>query len=123
MRDVTQSIIIAALILTMALAMRLAEAQGWLQDADDRAFGVIIGILLAGMGDLLPKRVTDAASCEFDRSFRMRRFAGIAFVLAGLAHAGIWIFAPLEMANLLAMSVVALALGLVLIRAFVRPTA
>ena len=85
---------------------------------DERIIGVMIGILLAWCGNAVPKTGPAAcAECGAARGQNMRRFAGWMLTLAGLLHALVWLFAPLEEANLLAMSVVGAATLLVLGRA------
>ncbi|MEM9168992.1 MAG: hypothetical protein AAGC56_05015 [Pseudomonadota bacterium] len=112
MRNVVEALIVAALIIAIALGMAYADGRGWVADGQERASGVVIGLILAVMGNFMPKKnLNDCAS-----SFRVVRFAGAVFLVAGVAHAAIWLFAPLEAANAMAMSVVGAALAIVLAR-------
>lgn len=122
MNQIANSLLIAGLIIAAALGMTYAEGAGWLADGGDRSFGVIIGIMLAGMGDIMPK-AAPPRNGDPGRALRMRRFAGRAFVVAGVAHAAIWLTAPIAVANIAAMGVLAGTLLIVIMRCTVTSRA
>ncbi len=117
------ALIFALLILLAAWSMRWAEAQGLITDGAERAAGVVLGLILIWMGNLMPKQVPDQCpNCVDGRAFAMRRFAGWMFIVCGVALGLMWIFAPLPYANSLDLFVIGGAVGLVLLRATITKT-
>lgn len=112
----------ALLIIVAALGLDIAKDAGVVTDADERITGVIIGILLAWTGNAMPKRRAECDGCDPSAGLALRRFAGWLFVMAGAAHAVIWLVAPIELANGLAICVVVGTLAVVLLRALVLRT-
>ena len=121
MKQVTTSLIFAVMMIGSALAMAYADQLGLKEPADERNYGVMIGFMLAWFGNIMPKQgpETNCAQCSPSTGQNMRRFAGWVFVIAGLAHGAVWLAAPLEVANYIAMGIVAGALVLVIGRATV----
>lgn len=123
MNKTLTSLFFATLILAAAGGMALAEREGFYMGATDRIFGVILGIIVAWYGNLLPKRQSGVCgNCNEAEGLGVRRFAGVVFTIAGLVHASVWLFAPLDMANGLAMIAVGTALGAVILRSLLTKT-
>ena len=105
------ALILAGLLLAVAAGLRLAEGNGVI-DADTarRGVQVAIGLILAGFANRMPKQIRRWRGATADaREQRALRVGGWSLTLAGLAHAGLWAFAPLAVADTLAMLVVATA--------------
>jgi hypothetical protein len=76
-----------------------------------RTMQVIIGLILAGYGNFMPKDVALLrASCATSRSQSVMRVGGWSMALAGLVYAGLWAFAPIAVADIASMIVVIAAL-------------
>lgn len=115
-RAIRASLFGAALILSGALAISLGETLGLIDDVPgQRLFGVMLGLVLVVTGNFLPKtaRSLIRTQCDAARLQGIERISGWLLVLAGLAHTGIWLFAPADRANTAAMMVVAAALFLI----------
>lgn len=101
---------LAAVFLAVAAGLRLAAAEAMItDDLAQRAVQVIIGLGLAAYANLMPKqlgRPRKSAEAE-TRVQASLRVAGWSMTLAGLAHAGLWAFAPLPFANIASMVLVA----------------
>ena len=75
----------------------------------ERVMGVLLGIVLVVTGNFIPKTLEplSAERCDPSRKQALQRFAGWAFVLAGVGYAIVWLTFPLDRANAVAMSIVA----------------
>lgn len=84
----------------------------------ERAPGVLTGLVLAAMGNLVPKILKPLAArrCGHLESQSVRRFTGWAFVLAGIGYAIAWLVLAPRVAELVATAICATALALVLLR-------
>ncbi len=131
-RSIRASLFGAALILSGALAISLGDALGILDTiVGERLFGVMLGLTLVVTGNFLPKTVRPLTRqhCDTARLQTIERYAGWILVVAGLAHAAIWIFAPAGSANMAALMVVAAAffliaaIWMVMSRSSVNPSA
>jgi hypothetical protein len=110
---------IAGILLSVPLAFALLEAAGVGGGAQgDRAQGVVIGIVLMTMGNVLPKVVPSltAKRCAAAQTLAAQRFAGWAFFIAGLGYAGAWICLAPAHAKPVAITVCAAATALVMAR-------
>jgi len=122
--SIRYSIAGAALLVGAALAMMAARALGLVDQANSeialRLFGIVNGSILVFYGNLAPKRLGrfDPDAKDPGRKPALQRFSGRVFVLAGLANALIWLFAPMERAALWSMIPVAGGLALVALRIF-----
>jgi hypothetical protein len=106
------AIALAALILGSALALRYAESAGAI-GADDvrRAMQVLIGLMLAGYANLMPKQGRGTGSLFAQaRAQTALRVGGWSLTIGGLAYAGLWAFAPPGVADTAGLIVVAAAL-------------
>ncbi|NNU16107.1 hypothetical protein HK107_07205 [Parvularcula sp. ZS-1/3] len=118
-RQIRNALTFGVLILLVAFGGERAQEFGWLSGEPERISGVIAGLVLVWFGNAMPKDLPHK-SCGTDpgTAFRMKRFAGWAFMLAGVAHALIWVVAPAQHMALLSTIPVAVALVLVLGVAF-----
>ncbi len=111
------AIALAVTFLAAAAALRYAGVQGIIgEDVATRAVQVIIGLGLAAYANVMPKQVSGprrSAQAE-TRAQAAQRVGGWSITLAGLAHAGLWAFAPLSFASPASMVVVAGAVVLTL---------
>ena len=106
----------AGLLLAASWSLAEAERLDFIDgNISERAMGVLLGVVLVIIGNFIPKTLEplSAQQCEPSRKQSLQRFAGWAFVLAGLAHAIVWLTFPLERANSVAMLVVATSVALV----------
>ena len=103
---------LAAFILGSAFALRYAEGAGMIgADGARRAMQVLIGLMLAGYANIMPKQLGAArASPRAEAAAQAAlRTGGWSLTLAGVAYAGLWAFAPLEIADVAGLAVVAAA--------------
>lgn len=103
----------ALLILGTAAALSYAQRLDLVEpDTARRTMQVMIGLMLAAYSNLMPKDVGRwrASPLAMARAQSALRVGGWSLTLAGLAHAGLWAFAPLAVADVAATAVVALAL-------------
>lgn len=106
------AIALAAFILGSAFALRYAEGAGMIgADGARRAMQVMIGLMLAGYANLMPKRLGPARGSPRAEAAAQAalRAGGWSLTLAGVAYAGLWAFAPLELADTSGIVVVATA--------------
>lgn len=103
---------LAAVFLAVAAGLRFAAAEAMItDDLAQRAVQVIIGLGLAAYANVMPKQLggpRNSAEAE-TRAQAALRVAGWSMTLAGLAHAGLWAFAPLPFASTASMVLVAAA--------------
>ncbi|MET0309568.1 MAG: hypothetical protein ABW023_12755 [Sphingomonas sp.] len=112
-RPIALAIVLGALFLAFAGALRFAGHAGWLApDQAEQIVQVAIGLGLAAYANLMPKRIGRMrGSPEAERrSQAALRVGGRAMVLAGLAFAGFSAFAPTAFRGMAAMACVATAL-------------
>ena len=99
---------LAALQIGAALAATAAARLGWIsQDQATRVAMAVIGLALAIMANGIPKAV-DGRTADGQA---IKRVTGWSLVLAGLAHAALWLLAPMEIANLASMAAVLAAMA------------
>ena len=66
-------------------------------DVAKRGVGIILGLMLIGAGNLLPKfRLFDSPRRDPAQTLATERFAGWVFVITGTAYVIIWAFAPMS---------------------------
>lgn len=102
-RNIHRSLFAAGVSISIALAFSLGESFDIIPEAaSKRAAGVLIGLILAAAGNFLPKAVipVSARSCDPARAARAERLVGWVTMLAGIAFAAIWIFAPIDAAKI-----------------------
>ncbi|HET9640163.1 MAG TPA: ammonium transporter [Allosphingosinicella sp.] len=105
---------LAILILAVAGGLRYAEDAGMVgAEGARRTLQILIGLVLAAYANLMPKRIGRARRSPKAEAVAQAalRVGGWSLTLAGLAYAGLWAFAPLAIADIASMAVVATALA------------
>jgi hypothetical protein len=119
-KELTRSLVVAGLLIATALAAVAARRLGYVTDPQlgARFVGIFSGLVLAAYGNVIPRRLVryEPGSPRPARRQAAMRFAGWAFVLAGLASALVWAFAPSTSMALWSMVPIAAALALVVLR-------
>ena len=119
-KDLARGVVVAGLLIVAALAAVTARRAGLIADPDwaPRISGILCGLVLAAYGNVIPRRLVryEPDSARPARRQAALRFAGWAFVLAGLANALIWAFAPSTGMALWSMVPIAAAVALVMLR-------
>ena len=103
---------IAAFMLVTAAALRYAQGLDVISaEAARRANHTVIGLVLAVFGNFMPKDIARSrmSACASWRLQSPLRVGGWLFTLAGLVYAGFSAFAPIAIADTVAISVVAAA--------------
>lgn len=81
-------------ILVLAIGASTAREAGHVDgDTVTRIVMAAIGLMLAWFGNRIPKRIAPALWAQ-----RVSRVSGWAMVLSGLVYAGLWAFAPIQLA-------------------------
>jgi len=81
---------ILALSLSADLARRLGYVDG---DVSRRVVTSVIGLMVAWTGNRMPKAFVPSACAR-----QFRRVGGWSMMLSGLVYAGLWAFAPIQVA-------------------------
>lgn len=107
--------IAAGIIGTSLLASAAADSGLIGADAPERLLGALFGLILAGIGNGLPKHLGPLSDdrCGPARAQSYRRRAAWAFVLAGLGSALAWLFLPMSIASPVATGLIASSVVLV----------
>lgn len=114
-REVGYALVGAALLIVFPLLGTAGILDAGL---GQRLSGVVMGLILAVYGNIAPRHLVryNPESPQPARKQAFIRFSGWVFVLAGLAHALVWVLAPIERAVFLAMIPLVAALLLVGLR-------
>lgn len=121
LKPVVSALVLGAVFLGVAFALKVAERNGLIaDDLGGRGFMVLIGLVIAGYGNVVPKqlkRPRDTIAAE-QRVQSALRACGWTITLAGLTVAGVWatlpdvVAEPISMLTLLAAFLVVLSCGL-----------
>lgn len=117
--SIRDALIVAAVLLGASVAFVAgARMEIIAHTTVERGTGVLIGLLLALIGNDMPKTLEPLAArrCAPSASTAVQRFAGWAFFLAGCGYALAWLAAPVKYANAAAMASVAASVALVVAR-------
>lgn len=109
-RSITQSIIFAGLLLSVGLA----EALGWIDASGEfrvRACQFLAGAMVMLFANVIPKKAVSSP-----RLAALLRANGRVLFLGGLGYALAWLVLPLEYAQYVALSAMALAFAYVVAR-------
>jgi hypothetical protein len=107
------SVVFAALMMGIPLALTLARSYGLVDDSDvaRRSTGVLTGVFLAMVGNAMPKNLPPFATrSDGARQQAFHRLAGWTWVLCGLASAIGWLALPIDYAEIAAIVLVVTAL-------------
>lgn len=88
-------------LIAAAMAVALAERTGVIEPAAaKRTMGLVIGVMVVVVGNLLPKmRPLNTSGGNPARATAAERFAGWTLVLAGIAYIALFALAPLDLAR------------------------
>lgn len=93
-KDLIGSLGWAGGIIGIALVATFARQQGLVDgDAVTRIVFTAIGLMVAWFGNRMPKRFVPS-----DQARKVQRVGGWAMALSGLIYAGLWAFAPFDIA-------------------------
>jgi hypothetical protein len=106
---------LAVLILAAAWGLRNAEGAGVIgAEGARRMMQVLIGLGFAAYANRMPKRLGAARGEPRAEAWAQAalRVGGWSMTLAGLSYAGLWAFAPLPVADIVSLAVIAVAIGI-----------
>jgi len=93
-KEIVGSLAWAGGIITLALGATTANKLGYVdRDTVTRLVISINGLMIAWYGNRVPKRFAPSAAIK-----QVQRVAGWSQVLSGLVYAGLWAFAPMNVA-------------------------
>lgn len=93
-REVIGSLAWAAGLIGLALAASFARQQGYIEgDMVNRIVMGATGLMIAWFGNRLPKALAPSACAR-----QIARVTGWSLALSGLVYAGLWAFAPFQVA-------------------------
>jgi hypothetical protein len=120
--EVRTGVIYGGLILVIALAARLAQTYGFVDQANSsqRTLMVIIGAYLAVLGNAMPKRLPPVTVMQ-EHSARIQAFQRMAawtWVLGGLGFAAAWAFLPLAATGPVSTTIVVAAIAVTVVQLF-----
>jgi len=117
---ITTAVVFAALMMGIPLAMTLARSYGVVDDVDlgRRSTGVLIGVFLAMLGNVMPKHLPPLASmgCDGARVQAFQRLAGWTWVLCGLGSAIGWLALSMDSAETATMVLVVTAMAVTIVQ-------
>jgi hypothetical protein len=116
--EISRGLIIAALVLGASLAAKRLSPEYLSPDLAHRLFGVVMGGVIVVYANTVPKALNPMIEmrCEPAACQAVRRFTGWTLVLGGAGYAAAWAFAPLRIADVLAVSFLGASVLLVVAR-------
>jgi hypothetical protein len=101
---IARGLLLAGLILVAAVALRLLSPDYLRADLASRSMGALLGLVVVIYANAVPKTLSPWVElrCGARLEQAMRRFSGWTLTLGGMAYAAMWLFAPVEFANLAA---------------------
>ena len=101
------NLVAAGALIAAALAATGAKQAGWIGgDAVTRIVMAGTGLMLAWVGNRMPKAWVPQAAAQ-----RVNRVAGWSQAISGLVYAGLWVFAPFDVALWFGVGVIALGIA------------
>ena len=92
--ELVPNLVVAGGLVAAALAATAARQAGWIDaDAVTRIVMGGTGLMLAWVGNRMPKRFVPAAQAR-----RVNRVGGWSMAISGLVYGGLWAFAPFDVA-------------------------
>ena len=115
---ISRALLIAGLMLTAAVVLRLLAPDQISPELARRLLGVLLGLVVAGYANLVPKALAALTRmrCDPAADQAVRRFTGWSLALGGVAYAVTWAVAPLALAAVIAGGFLGGALLLVILR-------
>jgi hypothetical protein len=117
--QITTSVVFAALMMGIPLALTLARSYGFVDSFDvaRRSTGVLIGAFLAMLGNVMPKHLPPLSSgCDSARQQAFHRRAGWTWALCGLASAIGWLTLSIDSAQTATIVLVVTALAVTIVQ-------
>ena len=100
---ITPSLALAGLLIAVSIGLAYLRRLGVVgAETPARGAMALTGILLAVYGNVIPKSVSRLSP----KGESLERVTGWATVLAGIAYAAIWAFAPIEIAAIASMGAI-----------------
>jgi hypothetical protein len=113
------AVVFAALMMGIPLALTLARSYGLVDslDVSRRSGGVLVGLCIVMVGNAIPKNLPLLSSTGGDgaRQQAFHRLAGWTWVLCGLASVIGWVVLPMDYAEIAAIRLPPIALGLTIV--------
>ena len=97
------AVIVAGVLMGGSLALTLLTPDVISKELSLRMLGVMLGALVVVYANAVPKMLPSLMRGDPAAAQAMRRFTGWCLALGGVAYMLVWIIAPLDRANLLAM--------------------
>lgn len=92
--EIVPNLAVAGALIAAALAATGARQAGWIDaDAVNRIVMGATGLILAWVGNRMPKRFAPAAQAR-----AVNRVGGWSMAISGLVYAVLWVFAPFDVA-------------------------
>src|SRR5262245_15486731 len=114
------AVVFAALMMGIPLALTLARSYGLVDGSDvaRRSTGVLIGVFLAMLGNVMPKNLPPLSSmgCDGARQQAFLRLAGWTWALCGLASAIGWLTLSIDSAQTATTVLVETALAVTIVQ-------
>jgi hypothetical protein len=109
-RDLIGSIAWAGGLIVLALGASFARQQGYIDnDTVNRIVMGATGLMIAWFGNRMPKAVAPSADAR-----KVTRVGGWSLALSGLVYAGLWAFAPFDVALLFGCGAIILGMAVTL---------
>jgi hypothetical protein len=104
--EISRGLILAALLLGTSMAAKRLSPTYLSPDLSHRLLGVLMGAVVVIYANTVPKALAPLTQtrCDPIAAQAIRRFTGWSLVLGGTAYALAWAFAPLQIADALAVS-------------------
>lgn len=111
-KSILWALIFAVSFMALAAGLGAAENRGLVSDEFvRRTIQVIIGLMLAVYSNFTPKQIGTPGSPQVEAiKQNVLRVTGWSMALAGLIYAALWAFAPMRIANIASVAVVAFAM-------------
>ena len=102
-RDLIGSLAWGGGIVVLALAASFARGEGYIDhETTTRIVICATGLMIAWFGNRMPKQFSPRAAAR-----RVTRVGGWSMALSGLTYAGLWAFAPIDVAIMVGCGVIA----------------
>lgn len=101
-KEIMIALVWAGAMLSVAWAARVAHARGYIDSDAMLRVVAMNGLMIAYYGNRIPKKIAPSACAR-----RAMRFSGWVQVLSGLVYAGLWAFAPIQVATIFGTGAVA----------------
>jgi hypothetical protein len=114
-QSIRSALVLAGAMLGGTLLLALANKLGWINsDLTTRGVMVLIGLMLVIIGNAMPKKLEGPVPPSVGVAAlrqAISRVGGWAMTLGGVAYAGLWAFAPRDVALIGSVSAVLLAVA------------